>query len=750
MDQSTLDLILRVNPNISTEDLITLRAAVREPATGLEHLARAFAPNFDHTPSFAKHDTNDYSEIEKAVDEDYTPAKKVTVVVPTYNRADILRRNLAALCQQSYPHELMEVVIADDGSSDETKQMVRGMDLPFDVKYVWQEDDGYRLSRIRNEAIKRATHETIIILDVDMIPTPGFVREHMKWHHSAKNIGVIGHRRYVDPDDVTLELITTDPDALLTVEDTEHARLGITQDWRLQRYASSDNLKADPQPYLCFNGGNISFNKRLAFQIGLFDESFQFWGGEDAEFGNRLYRNGAFLIPELGAEALHLEHPVGDPAKRAEEKKKSRALLEQRIRGYEPDNFPAPKVSVFIPAYNRERYIAEAVESAIDQTLTDIEVVVCDDGSTDRTLEVLSKIQTRYNLPNQRPVLKVVKHQENKGIGAAWNSALRNCSGEYLLQLDGDDILHRSAAEKLARELDENPDIVCAYGNLRYVGDIERPGNGWNRPGFDRDYLQNTGMCVSAPRMFRAAAWFATEGANEETKNAVDYDAVLKLAEIGDFHHLEEVLYDYRWHGDQTTQKNRELQLRNARNAMDESRRRRSAEPKKSFYRVRETAELPADILATGVKEREAKQYEDAIDTFKQVLARDPGDTDALTNIGMAYRDLGDATIAIEYFTRALNCNPDHRFARRNLNALGLAPLELGAMQRAQKEYDAALDTFSRILSSDPNNLDAHINMGMIFRDTGQRGLARTYFGNALQINPNHQFARKNYEALSR
>ena len=565
----------------------------------------------------------------------------------------------------------MEVVIADDGSSDGTKEMIKNMSLPFNVKYVWQRDKGYRLSKIRNEGIRKTTHDTIIILDVDMIPTPGFVRQHMKWHHIAKNIGVIGHRRYVKPDDITLDMIKEHAEQLYITPDTVHARLGIKEDWRIQRYKKSRNLKDDSQPYRCFCGGNISFNKRDAFLVGLFDEEFQFWGGEDADFGNRLYKNRIFMIPELKAEALHLEHDVADSSKRTDEKRKSASLLEKKIKEYVPCSFDPPKVSIFIPTYNRERYVKESIESALAQTLKDLEIVVCDDGSTDRTPQILKELQEKYNKVGERPLIRVVRHQHNKGISAAWNTAITNTRGKYILQLDSDDIIKSDTAEKLAKILDTNFNVVCAYGNLNYFDEKgQRDHPGWNRHGFDREYLFNVCMCIAHPRMFRASAWFKTEGADEDITNAVDYDAMIKLAEQGDFYHLEELLYYYRWHGKQTSVEKRKEQRMNARRVMDEGRKRRGEVPQKKFYVVNENDKAEENLFRLGIKQREKREYKSALDTFSQIINQNPYNIEAYVNIGMTFRDMGQKGLASNYFEKALQLNSNHQFAKRNLEAL--------------------------------------------------------------------------------
>ncbi|MEA5602290.1 glycosyltransferase family 2 protein [Nostoc sp. UHCC 0252] len=100
-----------------------------------------------------------------------------------------------------------------------------------------------------------------------------------------------------------------------------------------------------------------------------------------------------------------------------------------------------PKVSVIIPAYNTEAYIAKAIESALEQTLNDIEVIIVDDGSSDQTVEVAKSFS------DQR--LKVIVNQQNLGAAAARNRALRAAQGEWVAVLDSDDWYAPERLEKL-------------------------------------------------------------------------------------------------------------------------------------------------------------------------------------------------------------------------------------------------------------------------------------------------------------
>lgn len=115
-------------------------------------------------------------------------------------------------------------------------------------------------------------------------------------------------------------------------------------------------------------------------------------------------------------------------------------------------------VSILIPAYNVEKYIERSLESALNQTYKNIEVVVVDDGSTDGTAEIIKKYQS------DRRVKYV--YQNNKGLASARNTAMKNAEGEYFAMLDADDVFLPEKIEYQIRYLEANKDCDICYSDL--------------------------------------------------------------------------------------------------------------------------------------------------------------------------------------------------------------------------------------------------------------------------------------------
>ena len=119
------------------------------------------------------------------------------------------------------------------------------------------------------------------------------------------------------------------------------------------------------------------------------------------------------------------------------------------------------KVSVILPVYNVEKYLKECLDSILNQTLQEIEVICVDDGSTDRSLEILRE----YEKKDKRVI---VLTQENKGAGAARNKGLAIAKGEYLSFLDSDDFFASGMLEEAYRRCVEKKAQICVYQVLRY------------------------------------------------------------------------------------------------------------------------------------------------------------------------------------------------------------------------------------------------------------------------------------------
>ena len=140
------------------------------------------------------------------------------------------------------------------------------------------------------------------------------------------------------------------------------------------------------------------------------------------------------------------------------------------------------KVSVLVPIYGVEHYIKRCAESIFSQSYENIEYVFVNDCTKDKSIEVLTSVIERF--PQRKKQIKIIKHKENKGIASSRNTAVNNCTGDFLVQVDSDDWTDTTLVEKLVdAQIKSGADIVTAdYYSVKTNGnhlfkatDIENP-----------------------------------------------------------------------------------------------------------------------------------------------------------------------------------------------------------------------------------------------------------------------------------
>jgi glycosyltransferase involved in cell wall biosynthesis len=194
-----------------------------------------------------------------------------------------------------------------------------------------------------------------------------------------------------------------------------------------------------------------------------------------------------------------------------------------------------PKVSVIIPCYNQGQYLDESVESVLAQTYDDFEIIVVNDGSTDRqTLEILATFT--------KPKTKVI-HTTNQGLAHARNNGIRAASGQYILPLDADDRIGRTYLEKAVTIMEENDNAGIVYAEVEYFGEVRGK---WQLPAYSLNEIL-FGNVVMCSAVFRKADWQDVGGYRSIVPGWEDYDLWLSIIERGrEVVLLPETLFYYR------------------------------------------------------------------------------------------------------------------------------------------------------------------------------------------------------------
>lgn len=206
-------------------------------------------------------------------------------------------------------------------------------------------------------------------------------------------------------------------------------------------------------------------------------------------------------------------------------------------------------ISVLLPAYNAERFVAQAIESVLGQTFRDFELVVIDDGSSDRTLAIAEE----YGARDAR--VRVISHG-NIGMGESLNLAIEQARYEWLARLDADDRMLPHRLERQLAFVCDNPDVVVAGSFVRYIAEDGRPLGTGRHPHTSRETVRqycrdNLLIAISHPSvMMRRSVVQAAGGYRPRFWPCEDLDLWNRIVEQGHMVLVQpEVLTEYRKHG---------------------------------------------------------------------------------------------------------------------------------------------------------------------------------------------------------
>lgn len=197
-----------------------------------------------------------------------------------------------------------------------------------------------------------------------------------------------------------------------------------------------------------------------------------------------------------------------------------------------------PKISIIIPCYNHGRYIHEAIQSVEYCDEKNLyELIILNDGSSDKyTIEVLQTLTEKgYHVINQN----------NQGLGAARNNAIKAAKGEYILPLDSDNKIRPEYIRESIRILDNHPEIAMVYGDASYFGEKQgvRKVGEFN---LQKIMLENY---IDACSVYRKSVWESLGGYDEKmpVMGYEDWDFWLNMSfNKYEFFYIPKVLYDYR------------------------------------------------------------------------------------------------------------------------------------------------------------------------------------------------------------
>ncbi len=230
---------------------------------------------------------------------------KTALIISTYNWPEALNLCLkSALVQKTLPDE---IIVADDGSDERTQKLIGYFSeiSPVRIKHVWQEDNGFRLARIRNRAIQVSESDYLIFIDGDIILHPKFIRDHIR--NRKPCVFLSGSR------------------ALLSGKETSQRLCSENISFKWLDYSAKNKINGIRNLFLSplftkedagiynVRGCNMSFWKHDLIDVNGFDEQYEGWGREDSDIVFRLFANGRKRVKlKFCGIQYHLFHKARD------------------------------------------------------------------------------------------------------------------------------------------------------------------------------------------------------------------------------------------------------------------------------------------------------------------------------------------------------------------------------------------------------------------------------------------------------
>ena len=254
----------------------------------------------------------------------------------------------------------------------------------------------------------------------------------------------------------------------------------------------------------------------------------------------------------------------------------------------------APLVSIYITNYNYGSYIKEAIESVLNQSFKDIELIIIDDGSTDNSREI---IESYAHLNNIRIIF-----QKNKGLNVTNNIAMRLAHGKYLVRLDADDYFSEDAIEKMCQKLESDSQLGLVFPDYYLIDTLGDVIAKEQRHAFDKDVSLLDQPAHGACTMIRRSFLEKLGGYNESFSCQDGYDLWIRFTAKYKVANINEPLFYYRQHNSNLTKN--EDRILNTR-----------AEIKESFV-TKENIKTPKTLGILPIRGEKVNRYSLAFEKF--------------------------------------------------------------------------------------------------------------------------------------
>lgn len=493
---------------------------------------------------------------------------KVTIVIPVYNGSNFMKVAIDSAIAQTYDNK--EILVINDGSTDNGETEKIALSYGNKIRYIKKENGG--VATALNLAIKEMKGDYLSWLSHDDIYKPYKIEKQIETIKKLEDKTTILFSNVELIDEKGEIFCTTNYSNLMTHEELCQGIYPVIKG--------------------TVNGCSMLISKECFDKVGLFNENLK--TSNDYEMWLRLFKEfKSYLIEEpLIQYRIHKNQDTTKSPYTLKEANKLwvdiiNNLTVKEIEGwsFEPFNvymdlyfqmyyskyneaYPVaykkakeiydkstPKVSIIMPCYNSEKYIEKAIQSVLDQTYRNFELIIIDDDSTDKTWEIIEQ----YEKKDFR-VICTKKDENEKGISKSMNKGIEMARGKYITRMDSDDIIIPEKIFRQVQFLDKNEEYGVCSVNIAMMDNL---GNIYNENVYPEQKVPSewtflwTNPVPNAPCMYRTNIIKDNNITFSNLRTAEDYDFLEKLITKTKVYMINLPLYYYRYNEKSTYNRNR-------------------------------------------------------------------------------------------------------------------------------------------------------------------------------------------------
>jgi uncharacterized glycosyltransferase RF_0543 len=493
---------------------------------------------------------------------------KVTIVIPVYNGSNFMKVAIDSAIAQTYDNK--EILVINDGSTDNGETEKIALSYGNKIRYIKKENGG--VATALNLAIKEMKGDYLSWLSHDDIYKPYKIEKQIETIKKLEDKTTILFSNVELIDEKGEIFCTTNYSNLMTHEELCQGIYPVIKG--------------------TVNGCSMLISKKCFDKVGLFNENLK--TSNDYEMWLRLFKEfKSYLIEEpLIQYRIHKNQDTTKSPYTLKEANKLwvdiiNNLTVKEIEGwsFEPFNvymdlyfqmyyskyneaYPVaykkakeiydkstPKVSIIMPCYNSEKYIEKAIQSVLDQTYRNFELIIIDDDSTDKTWEIIEQ----YAKKDFR-VICTKKDENEKGISKSMNKGIEMARGKYITRMDSDDIIIPEKIFRQVQFLDKNEEYGVCSVNIAMMDNL---GNIYNENVYPEQKVPSewtflwTNPVPNAPCMYRTNIIKDNNITFSNLRTAEDYDFLEKLITKTKVYMINLPLYYYRYNEKSTYNRNR-------------------------------------------------------------------------------------------------------------------------------------------------------------------------------------------------